>query len=155
MLDLKLRNFRKPLAAIIGLFGLIQQGHAGEYAVKAFTVPEFKSVFGRVESRDVQKTHNKRDRAGLAALALGRAYFKVRALEPGFEPALPALFGGCELRELHQRQRPGRAFHPCQMRPHQPYCSAEPGLRARKITSSSAMLATTFAARSLARSRST
>jgi RND family efflux transporter MFP subunit len=53
MLDLKLRNFRKPLAAIIGLFGLIQQGHAGEYAVKAFTVPEFKSVFGRVESRDV------------------------------------------------------------------------------------------------------
>lgn len=55
---------------------------------------------------------------GPAALALGRAYFKVRALEPGFEPALPALFGGCELRELHSRfYRYERALEPAVAQP--------------------------------------
>lgn len=38
---------------------------------------------------------------GPTSLAMGRPYFKARALEPGFEPGLPALFRGCELRELH------------------------------------------------------
>lgn len=39
--------------AFFGLLALIQQGHAGEYLVKAEAVPEYKSVFGRVESRDI------------------------------------------------------------------------------------------------------
>lgn len=39
--------------AFFGLLALIQQGHAGEYLVKAESQPEYKSVFGRVESRDI------------------------------------------------------------------------------------------------------
>lgn len=40
---------------------------------------------------------------GPASLALGRAYVKLRALSPAFEPELPALVRGSALRELHSR----------------------------------------------------
>ncbi len=43
----------RHLFPAFGLLALIQQGHAGEYLVRAESVPEYKSVFGRVESRDI------------------------------------------------------------------------------------------------------
>ena len=43
----------KVFAGILGLLALIQQGFAAEIPVKARALPDFKSVFGRVESRDV------------------------------------------------------------------------------------------------------
>lgn len=41
------------IAGIVGLLTLIQQGFAAEVLVKSQSLPDFKSVFGRVESRDV------------------------------------------------------------------------------------------------------
>lgn len=40
-------------SALFGLLVLIQQAQAGEFTVAATAIPEFKSVFGKVESRDV------------------------------------------------------------------------------------------------------
>ncbi|NMD07600.1 MAG: efflux RND transporter periplasmic adaptor subunit [Phyllobacteriaceae bacterium] len=49
------RSISSSLAipALFGLLAVIQQAQAGEYLVKAETVREYKSVFGRVESRDI------------------------------------------------------------------------------------------------------
>jgi|JI10StandDraft_1071094.scaffolds.fasta_scaffold16676_9 RND family efflux transporter MFP subunit len=49
------RSISSSLAipALFGLLAVIQQAQAAEFLVKSETVPEFKSVFGRVESRDI------------------------------------------------------------------------------------------------------
>ncbi len=53
MLDRRQGRLRVPVVAIIGLLALIQQVRAGEFPVTAVKVPEYKSVFGKVESRDM------------------------------------------------------------------------------------------------------
>lgn len=44
---------RATMAAILGFLCLIQQVQAGEVTVRSTAMPDYKSVFGRVESRDV------------------------------------------------------------------------------------------------------
>lgn len=46
-------NLTMPVVAIFGLLASIHQAHAADFAVKSRNVPEYKSVFGRVESREV------------------------------------------------------------------------------------------------------
>lgn len=43
----------RAIAAILGIFGLIQQAHGAEVKVRVQLLPDYKSVFARVESRDV------------------------------------------------------------------------------------------------------
>jgi len=43
----------RAIAAILGIFSLIQQARGGEVKVEVLPLPDYKSVFARVESRDV------------------------------------------------------------------------------------------------------
>lgn len=43
----------RAIAAILGIFGLIHQAHGAEVKVRVQPLPDYKSVFARVESRDV------------------------------------------------------------------------------------------------------
>ncbi|MBL8788856.1 MAG: efflux RND transporter periplasmic adaptor subunit [Rhizobiales bacterium] len=46
-------TLKRATFGILGFFALIQQGFAGEVKVAPVAVPDYKSVFGQVESRDV------------------------------------------------------------------------------------------------------
>jgi RND family efflux transporter MFP subunit len=48
-----MRNLKRVTFGILSLFALIQQGFAGEVKITPRPMPDYKSVFGQVESRDV------------------------------------------------------------------------------------------------------
>jgi RND family efflux transporter MFP subunit len=49
----RMMDMKRVGIGIVGLFALIQQGFAGEVKVTPVARPDYKSVFGQVESRDV------------------------------------------------------------------------------------------------------
>ena len=49
----RIQQGTRAIAAILGIFSLIQQARGGEVKVEVRPLPDYKSVFARVESRDV------------------------------------------------------------------------------------------------------